>query len=69
MTPAREAELEETGQNNVIEEFVPFLSLLVTRHNSKNDKKSESISYYKQIDLVIQEFNIIVEQYVLTCLL
>jgi hypothetical protein len=26
MTPAREAELEETGQNNVIEEFVPFLS-------------------------------------------
>ena len=69
MTPAKEEELEENGEMHLIEEFVPFLSMLVTRQNYKNDKKSESISFYKQIDLVIQEFNIKVEQYVLTCLL
>ena len=69
MTPTKEAELEANGERNVIEEFVPFLSMLVTRQNFKNDKKNESISFYRQIDLVIQEFNIKVEQYVLTCLL
>ena len=69
ITPTKEAELEDNGQNNILEEFVPFLSMLVTRQTSKNDKKNESISFYKQIDLIIQEFNIKVEQYVLTCLL
>ena len=69
MTPTKEAELEANGERNVIEEFVPFLSMLVTRQNFKNDKKNESISFYRQIDLVIQEFNIKVEQYVVTCLL
>ena len=69
ITPTKEAELEENGQNNILDDFVPFLSMLVTRQTSKNDKKSESISFYKQIDLIIQEFNIKVEQYVLTCLL
>ena len=69
ITPTKEAELEDSGQNNILEEFVPFLSMLVTRQTSKNDKKNESISFYKQIDLIIQEFNIKVEQYVLTCLL
>ena len=69
MTPAKEAELEDKGESHLIEEFVPFLQMLVTRQNSKNDKKNESISFYKQIDLIIQEFNIKVEQYVVTCLL
>ena len=69
ITPSKEAELEDNGQNNILDEFVPFLSMLVTRQTSKNDKKSESISFYKQIDLIIQEFNIKVEQYVLTCLM
>ena len=66
---SKQAELEENGQSNLLEEFVPFLSMLITRQTSKNDKKNESISFYKQIDLIIQEFNIKVEQYVLTCLL
>ena len=69
MTPIKEAELQANGESNVLEEFVPFISMLVTRQNYKNDKKNESISFYRQIDLVIQEFYIKVEQYVLTCLL
>ena len=69
MTPMKEAELEANGESDVLEEFVPFLSILVTRQNYKNDKKNESISFYRQIDLIIQEFYIKVEQYVVTCLL
>ena len=69
ITPKKEAELEASGDMEKIEEFVPFLSILITRHHLKNDKKNESISYYKQIDLTMQEFNIKIEQFALTCLL
>ena len=69
MTPSIEEELEANDQAKKIEQFVPFLSMLVTRQNSKDDRNNEEISFYKQIDLVMQEFNIKVEQYALTCLL
>ena len=69
MIPSIESELEVNNEQNKIEDFVPFLSMLVTRQYFKDEKKTEEISFYKQIDLVMQEFNIKVEQYALTCLL
>ena len=69
MIPSIENELEANNEEKKIEDFVPFLSMLVTRQNFKDKKKTELISFYKQIDLVMQEFNIKVEQYALTCLL
>ena len=69
MIPSIEEELEANDEVKKIQEFVPFLSMLVTRQNSKDEKNNEEISFYKQIDLVMQEFNIKVEQYALTCLL
>ena len=69
MIPSIEAELEANNEEQKIEDFIPFLSMLVTRQINKDDKKGEEISFYKQIDLVTQEFNIKVEQYALTCLL
>ena len=67
--PSIEAELEANQEENKMDDIVPFLSMLVTRQNYKNEKKTEEISFYKQIDLVMQEFNIKVEQYALTCFL
>ena len=69
ITPSKEAELEANGEIETIEEFVPFLSILITRQHLKNEKKNESLSFYKQIDLTMQEFNIKIEQYALTSLL
>ena len=69
MIPSKEEELEVNDEDKKIEDFVPFLSLLVTRQFFKDEKKTEEILFYKQIDLIIQEFNIKVEQYALTCLL
>ena len=67
--PSKEAELEANHEENKIDDVVPFLSMLITRQNYKNEKKTEEISFYKQIDLVMQEFNIKVEQYALTTFL
>ena len=69
MIPSIEEELEANNEEKKIEDFVPFLSMLVTRQKFKDEKNSEEISFYKQIDLVMQEFNIKVEQYALTSLL
>ena len=69
MIPSKEAELEANNEEEKLEDFVPFLSMLITRQKFKDDKKGEEISFYKQIDLTMQEFNIKIEQYALTCLL
>ena len=69
MIPSKEAELEANNEEEKIEEFVPFLLILITRQIFKDNKKGEEISFYKQIDLCMQEFNIKIEQYALTCLL
>ena len=69
MIPSIESELEVNNEQDKIEDFVPFISMLVTRQYLKDEKKAEQISFYKQIDLVMQEFNIKIEQYALTCLL
>ena len=66
--PSIEAELEVENKEK-LEDLVPFLSMLVTRQTFKDEKKTEEISFYKQIDLIMQEFNIKVEQYALKCFL
>ena len=68
MIPSMEEKLIANNKSQILEDFVPFLSMLITRQQFKDTKKDEEISFYKQIDLVIQEFNIKVEQYALTCL-
>ena len=68
MIPSLEEKLIANKESQQLEEFVPFLSMLITRQQFKDTKKNEEISFYKQIDLVMQEFNIKVEQYALTCL-
>ena len=69
MIPSLEEKLIANKETQKLEEFVPFLSMLITRQQFKDTKKNEEISFYKQIDLTMQEFNIKVEQYALTCLL
>ena len=69
MIPSIEERLIANKESQKLEDFVPFFSMLITRQQFKDTKKNEEISFYKQIDLVMQEFNIKVEQYALTCLL
>ena len=68
MIPSIEEKLIANNESQKLEDFVPFFSMLITRQQFKDTKKNEEISFYKQIDLVMQEFNIKVEQYALTCL-
>ena len=50
-------------------EIIPFVSVLLTMTTKSNHFRNEQITYYDQIDFVMQEFDIRVEQYALMNLL
>ena len=50
-------------------EVVPFISVLITQQSTTNITSKENIVKYPQIDLIMQEFNIKIEQYAINSLL
>ena len=53
-------DLKEKNEN-----FVPFLSVLVTMTNKRNLMKEEELNSFDQIEILFQEFDVKVEQYAL----
>ena len=65
IVPSTEAEVKnEIKKNN--DQIVPFLSLLVSMTTKTNHFQEEQYTSYDQIEFILQEFDIKVEQYVLT---
>ena len=64
-----EEKITSSEENKNIKKRTPFISFLVSRQFKKYLKTMEESTIYRQIDLIIQEFNCKIEQFTLTNLL